>query len=133
MSKERKAYPTFEERIVAADKKIEELTKLIDDRKKLIFTTENKLNLRKAALEKSIADLEEANKKKARLIEIKNRPPKPPKAPKMDPEERKAQRIAAITKAREARAAKKAQADALMEALQSSGKTVDELLAIIKK
>jgi len=133
MSKERKAYPTLEERIVAADKKIEELTKLIDGRKKLIFTTENKLNLRKAALEKSIADLEEANKKKARLIEIKNRPPKPPKTPKMDPEERKAQRVAAMAKAREVRAAKKAQADALMEALQSSGKTVDELLAIIKK
>ena len=133
MSKERKAYPTFEERIVAADKKIEELPKLIDGRKKLIFTTENKLNLRKAALEKSIADLEEANKKKARLIEIKNRPPKPPKTPKMDPEERKAQRVAAMAKAREVRAAKKAQADALMEALQSSGKTVDELLAIIKK
>ena len=51
--KERKAYPTYQERIEAADKKMEQLQKLIASREALISQTEAKLAERKEALAKS--------------------------------------------------------------------------------
>ena len=128
----RKPYPTYEERIAAADQTIERLTKLNEERIALIAKTEAKLEERKAALTKSQEALEKEKAKKERLVAAMNKPAKAPVA-NLTAEERKARRQEAMAKAREATKAEKERYDALMAALAESGKTVDELLDELKK
>ena len=52
--------------------------------------------------------------------------------PKLSPEERKARRMEALEKARAVRKAEKEKQDLLIEKLAASGKTIDELLAMIE-
>lgn len=126
--KERKPYPTYEERIAAADQKIEQLQKLNASREELIAQTEAKLEERKEALAKSQAMLA----KREHLVALMNKPEKQPK-PKLSPEERAAHRREALAKAREAKKAQKAQMEVLMEKLAQSGKTIEELMAELDK
>lgn len=107
--KTRKGYPPREERISMAEKKIERLTKLNDERRALIEKTERKLNARRDALAKSEAMLTKEIAKKERLTAIA--------APK--------EKAAAV---RAAKQAEKAQLAALMAALEEKGLTVNELL-----
>ena len=130
--KERKPYPTYQERIEAADKKIEQLQKLNVSRKELIAQTEAKLAERKEALAKSQEALEKVLAKREHLVALMNKPAKDPK-PKLSPEERAAHRREALAKAREAKKAQKAQMEALMEKLVQSGKTIEELMAELEK
>ena len=123
----RKPYPTVAERIVLADAQIERLTKLNESRAALVEKTDALLRERQEALAKSTAALEKAEAKRLKLIASANKPPKIPKE-KLTPEERKA-RIAA---GRAAKKAEREQAEALMAALRTSGKSVDELLAELK-
>ncbi len=130
--KERKPYPTYQERIEAADKKIEQLQKLNASREALIAQTEVKLEERKAALAKSREALEKVTAKRERLVDLMNKPEKQPK-PKLSPEERAAHRRETLAKAREAKKARKAQMEALLEKLAQSGKTIEELMAELEK
>ena len=129
--KERKAYPSVDERIAMADQSIERLQKLNSERETLIEKTEKTLVDRKSALEKSQTALEKALKKKARLVASKDKPIKAPKE-KLTSEQLTERRKAALAKAREAKKAEKAKYDALMAKLNESGKSVDELLAELK-
>lgn len=131
-AKPRKSYPTYEERIAAADQTIARLMKLNENRSSLIAKTEAKLEERRAALVKGQEALEKEKAKKERLVAAKNKPTKVPAA-KLTPEERAERRKAALAKAREAKKAEKEKYDALMAALAESGKTVDELLNELKK
>lgn len=90
--KERKPYPTYQERIEMADRKIEQLQQLNASREALIAQTEAKLAERKAALVKSQEALEKVTAKRERLVALMNKPAKEPK-PKLSPEERAAQRV----------------------------------------
>ena len=130
--KECKPYPTYQERIEAADKKIEQLQKLNASRKELIAQTEAKLAERKEALARSQEALEKVLAKRERLVALMNKPEKQPK-PKLSPEERAAHRREALAKAREAKKVQKAQMEALMEKLAQSGKTIEELMAELDK
>ena len=118
--KSRKPYPTYAERIAAADQTIERLTKLNTAREARIVQAEVDLESRRVALEKSQVALEKAKAKKEHLLELMNRPPKAAKVK--------------LTAAR-ARAAKKAEKekyDRLLAALEESGKTVEEVLDALK-
>ena len=130
--KGRKPHPTHEERLAAAEKQIERLTKLNAERTALIEKTESTLNERRAALAKSEAALEAAKAKKERIIEAMNKPVKETK-PKLSPEERAQRRRDALAKAREAKKAEKDKYEALLSALAESGKSVDDLLEELKK
>ncbi len=131
-TKKRKPYPTYEERIAAADQAIARLTRLNEERASLIAKTEAKLEERRAALVKSQEALEKEKAKKERLVAAKNRPAKEP-VPKLTPEERAERRKAALAKAREVKKAEKEKYDTLMAALAERGKTVDELLNELRK
>ena len=61
-----------------------------------------------------------------------NRPAKAP-APKLTPEERAERRKEALAKAREAKRAAKEKYDALIAAIEESGKSVDEVLEELKQ
>ena len=132
VNKTRKAYPSVDERIALADKKIDYLTRVIDKRNKQIEQTEAKLNARKAALGKNTEILEMTMSRKERLQAAKDKPikeqkPRQPKTkqkakrakarakkekvmkitvPKRTPEELKAFRVELIAKARAAKKAK---------------------------
>ena len=127
-AKGRKPYPTHEERLAAAEKQIERLTKLNAERTALIEKTEATLSERCAALAKS----EAAKAKKERIIEAMNKPAKETK-PKLSPEERAQRRRDALAKTREAKKAEKEKYEALLSALAESGKSVDDLLEELKK
>ena len=131
-AKGRKPYPTHEERLAAAEKQIERLTKLNAERSALIEKTEATLNERRAALAKSEAALEAAKAKKERIIEAMNKLAKETK-PKLSPEERAQRRRDALAKAREAKKAEKEKYEALLFALAERGKSVDDLLEELKK
>ncbi len=125
--KVRKAYPTFEERILLADQKIDRLIKIIDSRRKLIQKAEADLNTRIDALNKNTDLLLKAISRKEQLLSAKRDPsdetvpetgapikkPKPRKesSSKMTPEELKAFRVELMAKARAARKAKSGKQD----------------------
>ena len=132
IAKGRKPYPTHEERLAAAEKQIERLTKLNVERTVLIEKTEATLRERRAALAKSKAALEAAKAKKERIIEAMNRLAKETK-PKLSPEERSQRRRDALEKAREAKKAEKKKYAALLSAQGGSGKSMDDLLEELKK
>ena len=131
-AKTRKPYPSLEERLTAVDKEIDRLTKLAASRGALIEKTEKLLAERKAAQEKANNDLEKAIAKKKRLVAAANRDKKAP-AKKLSPEELVERRRAALAKAREARKAHKAKLDDLTKAIAESGKSIEEVLAELKK
>ena len=130
--KQRKPYPSHEERLAAIDASIERLTKLNADRSALIEKTEALLAKRKSALAKSEKALAQQLAKKEKLVAMMNRPAKAA-APKMTAEERAEKRRAALAKAREVKKAEREKYDAFMSALAESGKSMDELLAELKK
>lgn len=125
--KVRKAYPTFDERILLADQKIGRLIKIIDSRRKLIQKAEADLNTRIDALNKNTDLLLKTVNRKEQLLSAKGNPSaetvqetgttvkkaKPGKesAPKMTPEELKAFRVELMAKARAARKAKSGKQD----------------------
>lgn len=125
--KTRKPYPSHEERLAAVDASIERLTKLNADRSALIEKTEALLAERRAALVKSEDALARELAKKEKLVAMMNRPAKTA-APKMTPEER-----AALAKAREVKKAEREKYDTLLSALAESGRSMDDLLAELKK
>ena len=130
--KARKAYPTLGERLSASEKTIARLERLIGERANLIRETEQKLEDRRAALKRSQDDLAEAKAKHERILTAMNKPKKT--APqKLSPEERSERRKAALAKAREAKKLEKEKLEALKNALEASGKSVDDLLAELSK
>ena len=129
--KPRKPYPTHDERISAVETKIENVTKLIASREALVASTAAKLNERNTALERAKAELTALQEKKMRIIENKAKAANKVSRPKLSPEERKAHRMEALEKARAVRKAEKEKQDLLIEKLAASGKTIDELLAMI--
>ena len=128
VEKPRKSYPLPEERIAMADKQIERLTALRSSREALVAKTESLLSERQKALASCATALEKAEAKKARLIALKDKPVKEP-AEKLSPEERKARRASSLVKARAAKKAEKEKYDAVVAAIQASGKTLDEFIA----
>lgn len=120
--KTRKAYPSFDERILLNDKEINRLTKTIDSRRQLIQKAQADLNTRIAALGKNTELLIRALNRKEQSITAKGKTsieavtetgaptrkvkPKKESAPKMTPEELKAFRVELMAKARAARKAK---------------------------
>ena len=123
----RKSYPSIAERIALADKQIARLTALSASRTALVEKTNALLLERQEALAKSTAALTAAEAKKAKLVAAASKPPKVPRE-KLSPEERKARMTAG-------RAAKKAENEkykALIDALKTSGKSVEELLSELK-
>lgn len=127
----RKPYPTHEERLAAAEKQIERLTKLNVERTVLIEKTEATLRERRAALAKSKAALEAAKAKKERIVEVMNKAVRETKL-RRSPEERAQRRRDALAKARGRRRRRRKNA-ALLSALGESGKSVDDLLEELKK
>lgn len=111
--KQRKPYPSREERVSMADKTIRRLTDLNARREKLIEKTEAKLAQRKADLAKSTAALDKALAKKARLENVQ---PKAVKKPGT----------------RASKSAEKAKLEQLQSLLATSGKTLDDLITELK-
>ncbi|MHC1786432.1 MAG: hypothetical protein AB9880_05185 [Christensenellales bacterium] len=130
--KARKAYPSLDERIAMANKQAVRLSKLIASREALIEKSEATLNARKAALARNIALIEKVQSREQRLLARKDEPPKV-KAPKLSPEDLKVRRVEALAKARAAKKAEKVKVDQLMAALKGSGKSVDDLLKVVKE
>ncbi|MBQ3079368.1 MAG: hypothetical protein IJC48_05120 [Clostridia bacterium] len=113
-AKERKAYPSLDERLVMVNQKIEQLEKLNAGRRALIEKTETTLNERKEALRKSEAQLEKALNKKQKLIAIQKRPTSKAANRAMKSEEKK-------------------RLNELYQALKAKGKSVEDLLAALEK
>jgi len=132
VKKERKQYPSHEERIAAAEKKIEHLKQLIAERNELVAKTEKILDERRAALAKSEEALVKTEDKKARLIAVQARAAQG-QSVRLTPEERAEKKKAALAKAREAKRIQKAKTDALMNALNEKGVSIDEILEQIGK
>lgn len=130
--KTRKPYPSHEEHLAAVDASIERLTKLNAERAALIEKTEALLAERKVALVKSEDALAKQLAKKEKLVAMMNRPAKTA-APKMTDEERAEKRRAALAKAREVKKAEREKYDAFLSALAESGRSMDDLLAELKK
>ena len=130
--KQRKPYPSYQERIEAADVKIEKLNVLIAERSALIDKTAKLLAERQETLQKNQALLQKTIDKKERLIRNMNKAAAGEKV-KLTPEEAKAKRLAAAAKRREIKKAEKQKYDALMGALQDHGQTIDDLLEQLKK
>ncbi len=126
VKKERKAYPSYDERIAAAEKKIAALEGLIADRTKLIEKTQKVLDSRKAALAKNEQALAKTRAKRERLIANQERK-------SLTPEQRAEKRKASIARAREVKKAEKAKLEALALAISDKGVSIDEVLAQIGK
>jgi len=135
VSQEKKStrkYPSITERVALAEKQAERLAKTIETRKALIEKTEEIQNERRAALAKNEAQLEKALSRKQRLMDQKDKPAKAA-TQKLSPEELKAKRAEGMARARAAKKAEKEKMNQLLAALKNSGKTVDDLIAEVKK
>lgn len=127
----RKPYPSIDERIIMSNTAIARLSVLSESRGKLIEKMEATLAERKDALVRIIDDLEKAKAKREKLLLQKNKksePSVPNMAHKLSAEERKAARLIAVSAAREAKKANKAKMAQLMEKLDQSGLTLDEVI-----
>ncbi|GHU71728.1 hypothetical protein AGMMS49992_06260 [Clostridia bacterium] len=102
--KQRKPYPSHDERIVMADEQIRHWEELNAKRRALVATTDKTLQDRKDALAKGEAELQRVLEWKQRLIEIKDGVPSG------------------------VRTQSKQKYNELMNALKRSGKSMDELL-----
>ena len=114
VEKTRKAYPTLDERIAIADKKIESLTNLNNEREALVAKTEKKLEERKVALARSTEQLNKVLAHKEHLVEIKNRPAAQPGRSAAKSEERK-------------------RAEELLSVMKAKGISMEELLAKLEQ
>lgn len=114
MEKTRKAYPTLDERIAIADKKVESLTKLNNEREVLVAKTEKKLEERKAALARSTEQLNKVLAHREHLLEIKNRPA--------------AQKGRSTAKSEERK-----RAEELLSVMKAKGISMEELLAKLEQ
>ena len=72
-----------------------------------------------------------AQAKREKIISVMNRPKKEPVG-KLTPEERAAKRRESLAKAREVKKAEREKLDALLAAIEESGKSVDEIVAELK-
>ena len=131
----RKPYPALEERISMGNASIAKLAALCESRGKLIEKTEATLAERKTALARVTADLEKAKAKQEKLLLLKDKKAGTAKTPaqKLSAEERKATRQAAMAAAREAKKEKKAKMAQLLEKLDQSGLTLDEVIDKLEK
>ncbi len=102
-----------DERIALVDKRIDELEKTIADRRALIAKTETVLDQRRDALVKTEEMLASAQAKKQRIVGSKE-----------------AGSIKAYN--RQVKATEKAKVSELMEMLKASGKSLDDVLAVLK-
>ena len=107
--KQRKAYPSLEERLVMVNAKIEHLEKLNSEREALIAKTEKTLNERKEALRKSQNQLDKALARRARLNNIKSKPND--------------------MAARAEKAAEKKSIENLLTAMKAKGLSIDDVVA----
>ncbi len=109
---------------------ISRMTTLSESRQMLIVKTEEALAERRDALVRIDADLEKAKAKREKLLLQKNKKSESsvPDTHKLSAEERKAARLAAMSAAREAKKANKAKMAQLMEKLDQSGLTLDEVI-----
>ncbi len=114
MEKTRKAYPTLDERIAIADKKVESLTKLNNEREVLVAKTEKKLEERKVALARSTEQLNKVLSHREHLLEIKNRPA--------------AQKGRSAAKSEERK-----RAEELLSVMKAKGISMEELLAKLEQ
>lgn len=114
VEKTRKAYPTLDERITIADKKVESLTKLNNEREVLVAKTEKKLEERKIALARSTEQLNKVLAHREHLVEIKNRPATPQGRSAAKSEERK-------------------RAEELLSVMKAKGISMEELLAKLEQ
>lgn len=114
VEKTRKAYPTLDERIAIADKKIESLTNLNNEREALVAKTEKKLEERKVALARSTEQLNKVLAHKEHLVEIKNRPATQSGRSAAKSEERK-------------------RAEELLSVMKAKGISMEELLAKLEQ
>ena len=112
--KMRKPYPNHEVRIAMADAKIAQLERLIEDRKVLLEKSESIAQQRRASLEKTEQTLQAQVEKRVRIVANKDKPQKP-------------------AGVRIAKAAEKAQMAQLQAALKASGKSIDDVIASLKK
>ena len=101
------------------------------ERVELVKKTEEKLAERKIALQRSEDMLLKAQAKREKIISVMNRPKKEPVV-KLTPEERAAKRRESLAKAREAKKAEREKLNALLAAIEESGKSVDEIVAELK-
>ncbi len=114
VEKTRKAYPSLDERIAMADKKVEDLTKLNSEREALVAKTEKKLEERKVALARSTEQLNKVRARREHLVELKNRPA--------------AQRGRTAAKSEERK-----RAEELLSAMKAKGISMEELLAKLEQ
>lgn len=114
VEKTRKAYPTLDERIAIADKKVESLTKLNNEREVLVAKTEKKLEERKVALARSTEQLNKVLAHREHLLEIKNRPA--------------AQKGRSAAKSEERK-----RAEELLSVMKAKGISMEELLAKLEQ
>ena len=128
--KERKPYPTHEERLSAVDADIERLTKLNQERIALVQKTEEKLAERKEALKRCEDMLLKAQAKREKIISVMNRPKK--ETVKLTPEERAAKRRESLAKAREVKKEEKEKMNALLAVLEEKGMTLEEAMEQLK-
>ena len=108
-TKQRKAYPSLDERMVMVNAKIEHLEKLNSEREALIAKTEKTLNERKEALRKSQNQLDKALARRARLNNIKSKP------------------VDMAAKAE--KAAEKKSLENLLSAMKAKGLSIDDVVA----
>ena len=116
-SKTRRAYPSYDERIAAADAKIARLEALIADRAALAKNQE--------ALDKTIAKraaIERRKENHASGVKVK-----------LTPEQRAQKRREGQAKAREARKAQKLKYDMLVAALSDKGQTIDDIITSLQE
>lgn len=114
VEKTRKAYPALDERIAIADKKVESLTKLNNEREVLVAKTEKKLEERKVALARSTEQLNKVLAHREHLVEIKNRPATQQGRRATKSEERK-------------------RAEELLSVMKAKGISMEELLARLEQ
>ena len=129
--KNRKPYPSYEERIKAVESAIIQANKLIASREALIAATEKKLSERKIAMEYAQNKLIKLEEKKNHIVANQQKAERKAVQPKLSPEERAERRREALAKARAVRKAEKEKRDLLMEKLEKSGKSIDEVLATL--
>ena len=112
--KTRKPYPNHEVRIAMADAKITQLERLIEDRKALLERAESLAQQRRVSLEKTEQLLQAQVEKRVRILANKDKPAKE-------------------VGMRAVKAAEKAQLAEFAAALKASGKSIEDVIASLKK
>ena len=127
--KTRKAYPTYDERLVIVADDIKKIENLVAKREELVAKTAAILAERQNALESAKDRLTKLSEKQTRLLALKEKAGHKIVRPKLSSEGRLARMKEGRKKARAARKAEEEKRALLMEKLTQSGKTLDDLLA----